>query len=103
VIRKSDAKRAIDSIKQFTSGKNLADYIADQVLRSAAERQMTTSLDRLHPRGWQIRAAATLDQPKLQSIPNRLLTFLDAWSTLSDASCLSHLYLQSCELWTRLK
>lgn len=34
-----DAKRAIDSIKQFTSGKNLADYVADQMLRSAVERQ----------------------------------------------------------------
>jgi uncharacterized protein with HEPN domain len=34
-----DAKQAVDAIRQFTSGKSLADYVTDQMLRSAVERQ----------------------------------------------------------------
>jgi uncharacterized protein with HEPN domain len=34
-----DAKRAVESINQFTSGKTLTEYVADEMLRSAVERQ----------------------------------------------------------------
>jgi uncharacterized protein with HEPN domain len=34
-----DAKRAVDSINKFTGGKSLAQYVTDEMLRSAVERQ----------------------------------------------------------------
>lgn len=50
-----DAKAAADRIARFTAGRSFADYLADEILRSAVERQFeiigeaATSLRRRAP------------------------------------------------------
>jgi len=35
-----DAKRAVERVQRFTAGRSLDDYLADELLRSAVERQL---------------------------------------------------------------
>jgi uncharacterized protein with HEPN domain len=78
-----DARRAADRIARFTAGRTFRDYLADEMLRAAVERQFEiigealAGLRRVDP----ARAATITDLPRIVAFRNILI---HAYATMDD-------------------
>jgi len=70
-----DVLMAIESIQRFTSGKTFESYLADDLLRSAVERQLTIIGEAIAKLDKVDSALATrlLDSPQIIAFRNRLI------------------------------
>lgn len=78
-----DAAKACDAIARFTAGLTLADYLADEVLRAAVERQFEIVGEALNAaaRSFPDVAAMIDDLPRIVALRNRLA---HSYATTSD-------------------